>query len=162
MRVVVPEAFHPSLQFRYVIFSSRIPGAAVYARSAQQPGFDNNPIKVDYGNGSFKIKGKTSWEDISIRCYQFEGITLPDFWKYVQQHQLVKPALDNYALTYKHDMRLGVLNPLGVPIGMWKLVGAFFSAVRFGDMDWGTDDVVEVDLTITYDFAEYGLFNVIF
>lgn len=156
MRLAVPNVLHPSLQFRYTIFSSRIPGATIYARSSQQPGFENNPIKVDYGNSYFKIKGKTSWDDISIRCYQFEGITIPDFWKYVQQHQIVKSAKDQYGLLYKHDLRVVVLNPLQIPIGSWKLVGAFFSGVKFGDMDWGTDDAVEIDLTIAYDYAEYS------
>lgn len=157
-RVVVPEVFHPSLQFRYTIYTSKLPGALFYARSSQQPGFDNNPIKVDYGNGYFKVKGKTNWDDITIRCYQFEGITIPDFWKYVQQHQVTNRALDQYNAVYKHDMRVVVLSPTGLPIGTWKLVGAFYSSVKFGDMDWGTDDAVQIDLTITYDYAEYGVF----
>ena len=156
MRVTVPEVFHPTLQFRYTIFTTKLPGALFYARSAQQPSFDNNPIKVDYGNGYFKVKGKTNWEDINLKCYQFEGITIPDFWKYVQQHQVVNRALDQYNAIYKHDMRVVILNPMGLPMGTWKLVGAFYSAVKFGDMNWGSDsDVAEIDLTVTYDYAEF-------
>lgn len=156
MRVVTPEIFHPQLQFRYSLFTTKLLGATVFARSAQQPSFDNNPIKVDYGNSSFNIKGKTSWEPISIRCYQFEGITTLNFWKYLQEHQVVRYAKDNYAALYKHDLRLVSLTPMGLPIGTWKLVGAFYQSVRFGDMDWGTDDVVEIDLSIVYDYAEFN------
>lgn len=156
MRVLVPEAFHPQLQFRYTVYTSKLIGSSFYARSAQQPAFDNNPIKVDYQGGYFKVKGKTNWQDISIRCYQFEGITLPDFWKYVQQHQFTRPALDQYNVVYKHDLRLVLLNPTGLPIGTWKLIGAFYSSVNFGDLDWGSDsDVAEIDLSICYDYAEF-------
>lgn len=156
MRVASPEILHPILQFRYTLFTSKLFGAAIYARSAQQPKFDNNPIKVDYGNSSFNIKGKTNWEPINIRCYQFEGITSLQFWKYLQEHQIVRFATDQYQRTYKHDLRLTTLSPEGLPIGTWKLVGAFYSSVGFGEMDWGTDDAVEVDLTIVYDYAEYN------
>lgn len=158
MRVLVPEVFHPQLQFRYTLFTSKLLGATIYARSAQQPSFSNNPIKVDYGNGSFYTKGKTSWEPISLRCYQFEGITTLNFWKYLQEHQVVRFALDQPQRIYKHDLRLTTLTPEGLPIGTWKLVGAFFDSVRFGDQDWGTDDVVEVDLNIVYDYAEFNPF----
>lgn len=155
-RVVVPEAFHPSLQFRYMVTTSKLPGAVFYARSAQQPGFQNNPVTVEHINAYFKVKGKTRWDDLTMSCYQFEGITAPDFWKYLQQHQVVPGAVDQYAPSYKHDMQIMILNPLGVPIGTWKLIGAFYSSVAWGQMDWGTDDVIQVDVTMAYDYAEYS------
>lgn len=155
-RVVVPDAFHPSLQFRYMVTTSKLPGAAFYARSSQQPGFQNNPVTVEHINAYFKVKGKTRWDDLTMSCYQFEGITASDFWKYLQQHQAVPSATDQYAPTYKHDMQIMILNPLGVPIGTWKLIGAFYSSVAWGQMDWGTDDVIQVDVTMAYDYAEYS------
>lgn len=157
MRVALPEVQHPILQFRYTIFTSKLPGAVIFARSTQQPGFENNPIKVDYGNGYFKCKGKTIWDDLQITCYQFEGITVPMFWLYLQQHQITKFAKDTPMAAYKHDLRITTLNPLGIPIGTWKLVGAFYSSVKFGQMDWGTDDATQIDMTIAFDYAEYSL-----
>jgi hypothetical protein len=120
---------------------------------------NSNPIKADYGNSYFWVKGKTSWEPINLRCYHYEGITMPNFWKYVQKHQFVKLARDTYAPTYKHTLRLMLLSPDGItPVGTWKLIGAFFQTVQFGDMDWGGNEVAEIDVSVIYDYAEYSLF----
>jgi|JI10StandDraft_1071094.scaffolds.fasta_scaffold163937_5 hypothetical protein len=158
MRLARAELLHPVLQFRYTIISSELEGAAIFARGAQQPSFNTNPIKADYQNGYFFVAGKKTWEPITLRCYHYEGITMPNFWRYVQRHQTVKLARDTYANSYKHTLRLTMLSPDGLtPVGTWKLVGAFFQSVKFGDMDWGGEEVTEIDATIVYDFAEYSL-----
>lgn len=155
-RLLVPEAFHPSLQFRYMVTTSKLAGAAFYARSAQQPTAQHNPVTVEYVNSYFKVKGKTRWDDITLQCYQFEGITASQLWGYLQQHQQTSAAVDSYAPGYKHDLKIMILNPLEVPIGTWTLVGAFYTSVAWGDMDRGTDDVIQATVTISYDYATYA------
>lgn len=155
-RLLAPEAFHPSLQFRYMITTSKLAGAAFYARSAQQPTAQTAPVTVEYINSYFKVHGKIRWDDITLQCYQFEGITAPQLWGYLQEHQAVSSATDTYAPTYKHDLKLMILNPLEVPIGTWTLVGAFYTSVAWGDMDRGTDDVTQATVTISYDYATYA------
>lgn len=156
MRVVIPDAFHPSLQFRYMVTTSKLPGAQFYARSAQQPGFEQNPVTLEHINSYFKVKGKTRWDDLTMSCYQYEGLTAKQFWDYLQQHQVTASATDAYAPAYKHDLQIMILNPLEVPVGTWKLVGAFYSGVKWGEMDWGTDDPIQIDLTIAFDYATYS------
>lgn len=155
-RLLAPEAFHPSLQFRYTVMTSKLPGAMFYARSAQQPTPQHNPVTVEYQNSYFKVKGKTRWDDITLQCYQFEGITAPQLWAYLQQHQLTAAAVDSYAPVYKHDLKLMINNPAEAPVGTWTLVGAFYTSVQFGDMDRGTDDVIQATITISYDYALYS------
>lgn len=157
MRVLNPTVFNPVLQFRYTVFTTHLPGALFYARSAQQPGFENNPIQADYGNGYHKVKGKTTWDDLAITCYQYEEITINDLWKYFQEHHLVRFAKDQYGSSYKHQIRLVTMNPSGlVPVGTWVLHGAFYSSVKFGEMDWGNEDVCQVNLQIAFDYAEFN------
>jgi hypothetical protein len=156
-RIVVPEAFHPSLQFRYMVTTSKLPGAMFYARSAQQPSVEQNPVTVEHINAYFKVKGKTRWNDITLSCYQFEGITAKDVWNYLNDsHQQVASATDQYAPVYKHDMTLLILNPMGIPVGTWTLVGSFIANASWGDMDWGTDDVIQCEITVAYDWARYS------
>lgn len=152
-RLLIPEAFHPSLQFRYQLYTSRLPFAAFHARSATLPTIENNPIEYHNGNGSFWVKGKTHWNSINIRCYHFEGITQQEFWFYLQQHQVVRDAIDFRNEAYKHDLRVSVLNPTELPMGTWVLHGAFYESVNFGEMDRSSDDVIEIDCTIRYDYA---------
>lgn len=157
-RVVNKDAHHPSLQFRYQVQTSKLPGAKLYARSAQQPSCDNAPVSVEHINYYFKVKGKTRWNSITLSMYQFEGITAKEVWDYLNgSHQTVSPASDMYAPVYKHDLQIQILGPDGSsPVGTWKLVGAFFENVSWGDMDWGTDDVIQCEVTIAYDHAEFS------
>ena len=157
-RVVVPDAHHPSLQFRYMVTTSKMPSMQLYGRSAQQPSFDNAPVSVEHINYYFKVKGKTRWNDITLSCYQFEGITAKELWDYLNgSHQEVEGATDMYAPSYKHDMQLMILAPDGAtPVGTWKLIGAFIANASWGDMDWGTDDVIQCDVTIAYDYATFS------
>lgn len=157
-RLLVPGLFQPTLQFRYTIFTNKLKGAMFYARAASQPSFDNTPLELAHGNASFYVKGKTKWNPINIRCYQFEGITLLDFWIYLQRHQMVEDAKDKYNIEYKHDLRVSVVGPEEIPVGTWELHGAFYDNVNFGDMDRGSDNIVEVDCTIRYDYAIFKPF----
>lgn len=157
MRLARHEFLHPQLQFRYTIFTSRLPGATIFAKSAQQPSFENNSIKLEHGNSNFKVKGKTNWNDLTLTCYQFEAVTVPMFWSYLQQHQITKTATDFRAKSYKHTLQITSLNPMGLPVGTWKLRGAFYNSVQFGEMGWGDEGIVEVTVALSYDYAEFEL-----
>jgi hypothetical protein len=87
-RLLVPEAFNPELQFRFMVTTSKLPGAAFYCKAAGQPTAQGNPVTVDYVNSYFKVKGKLRWDDITLTAYKFEGITSLQLWTYLQQHQL--------------------------------------------------------------------------
>lgn len=155
-RLLVPGSFHPILQFRYQVTTSKLAGAMFYARSAQQPQSDLAPVRVEYVNSYFNVHGKVRWNDITLSCYNFEGITAPQLWTYFQDHQAVSTATDTYAPTYKHDLKIQMLNPMEIPIQTWTLVGAFYASVNWGDHDRGTDDVSQAEVTIVYDYAILG------
>jgi hypothetical protein len=154
-RVLTPEKYNPQLQFRYMVTTSKLGEAAFYARSSGQPTAQTTPVTVEYVNSYFKVHGKIRWDDITLQCYQFEGITAKELWGYLQQHQATKAAVDTYAPVYKHDMKLILLSPAETPIATWTLVGAFYTSVAWGDMDRGTDDVIQATVTISYDYALY-------
>lgn len=154
-RVVIPDAFEPSLQFRYKVLTSKLPGAHFYARSAGQPSVEQNPITIDHINAYFKVKGKSRWNDITLSCYQFIGMTAKELWDYLNNdHHTVEPATDYYSPTYKHDMQIQLLAPDGdTPIATWKLVGAFIANASWGDLDWANEDAVQCEITVAYDYA---------
>lgn len=155
-RIASPYVLHPILQHRYMIHSSHLPGVQLYGKSTQLPSFDNSPVRVDHLGGYINVKGKTKWNDITINCYQFEGITTKSLWSYFKgNHHNVRMGTDKFSNNYKHDIQIWILNPMKIPIGRWVLNDAFISALSWGDMSWDNDAVTECNLTITYDFAIY-------
>ena len=156
-RIVVPDQHHPSLQFRYELVSNKLPSLKLYGRSSGLPTMDQPAVALEHINGYFNVKGKTRWQDISVSCYAYEGITFKELYDYLNNdHHTIQDATDYYAPQYKHDLKINVLGPDGsTPTGTWTLVGAFFQNVNWGDMAWDTDDAIQCELTITYDYATY-------
>jgi len=159
-RVAQSELFHPQLSHRYILISNNIKASAIYARGAEQPKVATNPISVDYGPTYINIMGRPKWAPITLTCYQFEGITAREVYSYFnKKHMVISSGEIKYADEYKEDINLLMMNAMTiVPIGRWKLIGAFISDLSGGSLDYGSDDIIELSLTLTYDYAEY--FNV--
>jgi hypothetical protein len=48
---------------------------------------------------------------------------------------------------------LNVLGPVGDIVEEWTMKGAWIQTATFNDLDWATNDPVEVTLTLRYDYA---------
>ena len=60
---------------------------------------------------------------------------------------------DGYSDFYKKDITLNVLGPVGDIVEEWTMKGAWIQTATFNDLDWATNDPVEVTLTLRYDYA---------
>ena len=60
---------------------------------------------------------------------------------------------DGYSYFYKIDLTFNTLGPVGDKVEEWTLKGAFISSATFGDMDWATEDPIQIELTLKYDYA---------
>lgn len=151
------QQFLPSLQFRYEVYSSKMPEMKVFARSASLPSAEHAPVTLEYINTYFKVKGKTRWNDITLTLYAYEGFTMSQLYDWTRQQHRAAENQDDYKVAYFEDMVLRVLDPIGdTPAGgVWTLKGAFIASSNWGSMDWGTDDAIQCELTIVYDYAEY-------
>lgn len=157
-RILDYNLFEPQLQFRYTMYIDGLPGSIFYAKSAQQPKYSHNPVELAYGNHKFYDKGRTTWEPITVTCYQFTRLTLTELRIYYSKLQINQDtAIDSPdRSTYLRDFRLILMDPMKIPAGTWVLKNAFISDADFGDMTWQSDaDLAEVTLTITYDYASF-------
>jgi hypothetical protein len=60
---------------------------------------------------------------------------------------------DGYADFYKRDLQFEVLGPVGDIVEEWLLKGAYIKSAQFGDMDWASDQPVEISVTMRIDYA---------
>lgn len=154
-RISLPEILHPTLQFRYQIFWTKLPGAVLYARNVDLPQLQQNAINAYHQNDIMKTKGRTEWNDISMKLYSFEFITAREVWDYINgKHQIISDAIDKNPDDYKSDMMIIVTSPVGAPVNIWSVKGAFITSVNWGNVDWGQEGILECDLTVSYDWAD--------
>ena len=50
------------------------------------------------------------------------------------------------------------LDASGAPIETWTLWNAFITDAKFGDLEYGADDLIQLDLTLKYDWAKVEVF----
>jgi len=130
------------------------------------PSIENNPVAVDTINSEFKIKGKSRWQDISVTFYDpYESLTARKSGAAVahswlnDDHHNSRTDTDEYMSTYKKKITLYYVPPQGDINGLtgayWELNGAFFANINWGSFDVSSDDLVAVEATISYDWAEF-------
>lgn len=151
-----PEQYDPITSWRFKIQFSSLPDVGFYAKSINLPTIDNSPIIIEYGNTQMKVKGKTKWNDVELTMYAYEGMTIDQLWKYMNElHQNIEEGKDKYADDYKLDILIQILKPDDSLLATWTLTGAFANLINFGDFDYSTEEVVQPKLTISYDYALY-------
>jgi len=152
-----PQDYHPILSFRFQVTFSVLEGIGFWGKSVTLPSATNNPITIEYGNTYVKVKGKTRWNDVTMTCYAFEGMTNEQLWKWLNElHQKVDEGKDYYADQYKRDVTINLMNPKNdATVGTWKLIGAFISDINFGSLDFASEEIVQPEITISYDYAIY-------
>ena len=73
--------------------------------------------------------------------------------EWVRLHHESVTGRDGYSTQYKKDVRFNSLSPTGEIIEEWLLKGAFIADSNFGTMDWSTEESVQIELTLKYDYA---------
>jgi hypothetical protein len=56
-----------------------------------------------------------------------------------------------YAAGYKKDIELEMLDPTGVVVEKWILQGTFLTNVDFGSLDYSSEDIAEITVTLRPD-----------
>ncbi len=124
-------------------------------KASAKPSFTNGEIALDYINVQRYVKGKTVWNTIALTLYDAiipSGASAVMEW--ARLHHESATGRDGYSSYYKKNVRLQQLSPLGEVIEQWLLTGAFITESNFGSLDWSTEDTVNIELTIRYDWAE--------
>ena len=103
------------------------------------------------------IKGKTLWNNITMQFYSLsQPNTNLKLWDYLNKHQNISTGVDDFKDKYMGQVTIKLLNPDETPVGQWKLVNAFISAINWGNVDWASEDVIQPEVTFVYDYAEWS------
>ncbi len=144
--------FEPKLTNRFIM---EVDGIESYiVKTASRPTFTSEVIELDHINVKRKMKGKSTWDDITITLYDPivpSGAQQVMEW-ITQSHEAIT-GRDGYMAFYKKDVNLFLLGPVGDKVEQWTLKGAFVSQANFGELDWSGNDPVTVEVTLSYDYA---------
>ena len=144
--------FEPKMKNRYVMEIDTIPSYLV--KAANRPTIQFETIALDHINVKRKLQGKADWQDIQITLY--DPIVPSAAQKVMDWIRLGHESITGrrgYADFYKKDITFYLLGPVGDKIEQWTLKGAFIQQANFGELDFSSNEVATIELTLSYDYA---------
>ena len=145
-------AFEPKVQNRFIMYVDNIPSFMI--KGVSGPNFSDNEIKLDHINSYRKIRGKREWGNMDMTLYDPitpSGAQAVMEWARLSYESVTGRA--GYSDFYKKDLTMNILGPVGDIVGEWILKGAFIVDADFGALDWSSDEVVEVSVTVAMDYV---------
>jgi hypothetical protein len=144
--------FEPKMKTRYIM---EIDGIDAYLiKKAARPTIKFETLVMNHINIKRKIQGKGEWEDIKLELY--DPIVPSAAQKVMEWVRLGHESITGrrgYADFYKKDITIKILGPVGDVVEKWKLKGAFLVNVDFSDLDYSSDDPMQIDIDLAYDYA---------
>ena len=109
---------------------------------------------IDYINIQRKFAGKWTWNDITVTLYDpVVPSAAQAIMEWIRLHHESLTGRDGYQDFYKKDLDLYAIGPVGDLVEKWKIYGAFVQTADFGGFDWASDEVINISVTISYDWA---------
>ena len=144
--------WEPKMANRFIMYIGDIPSYII--KAAARPSLTNGEVVLDHINIDRKVKGKTRWSDVAITLYDpIVPSGAQAVMEWVRLHHESLTGRDGYSTQYKKDITFHSLSPTGEKIEEWTLKGAFILDTNFGQMDWGTEESVQIEMTLKYDYA---------
>lgn len=140
-------------QDRWILEIDGIPSYLL--KTAERPKGGNGVIEIDYINSKRKFKGKSTWDSISITLHDpINDSGAKKVLEWNKLHHDAQTNSDGYKADYTKDINLKLLSPTGTVIENWLYKNAFIETFDYGGLDYSSDAFTEINLTLSYDYAE--------
>jgi len=160
----------PKLQYRFRVTFTNLgtaTGLLVTQNviSATRPSVDHEDVTIDTYNSKIRLAGKHMWQDITVVLRDDTNnhviLAIRDQMNKQVNHATQESA--NAGSDYKFSMKIETLDGSqaggNAPvIDSWELEGCFLPSTTFGDLNYATSDVVQVQMTVRYDHATLTTF----
>lgn len=154
MQRTVPVSHEPLRKNRW---SLSIPGLGFsewMVQSTSRPSLSVNEVEIPFMNTSTWVAGRSVWESMDITFIDtITPSTSQKVMEWIRKCVEHSTGRMGYASDYKNQMVLTMLDPAGIPVQKWTIYGAFITSANFNDLDYGSDDIADLNITVRYDYA---------
>ena len=121
-------------------------------QTSGKPKVTTNSVELSYQNTSQFVLGRYKFETIDIEFIDVVGpSTTQAVYDYLQIGTEFATGLMNYAAAYKKNFVLKALDPAGVEIETWTLIGCMVTSADFDSFDYSSDDITKIKITVQPD-----------
>ena len=145
-------SWEPKRQHQFIMEIDGVPAHLI--KASAKPSMTNGEIALDHINVQHYVKGKSVWNTIGITLYDaIVPSAAQSVMDWVRLHHESVTGRDGYKTFYSKQITLNQLSPLGEVAEKWTLKNAFITETNFGSLDWSSEDVVMIEMTLRYDWA---------
>ena len=131
--------------------------------SFARPDLTFEEIALPVYNSTLKLAGRHSWADTTCTIKDDASGSVSKLVGEQLQKQLdfFEMASAASGIDYKFQTKFEILdggNGAAVPVVLetWELYGCYLKGANYGDMNYGTNEAVNIELTIAFDNASQG------
>ena len=153
--IKAPLIYEPLRQNRWILrFPADLGVQEWTVESAARPHISITPTEIQFLNTSTWVAGRYRWEDITITFRDMIGpSTSQAIMEWVRLCAESVTGRMGYAIGYKRDIELEMLDPTGAVAQRWVLKNAWLTDVNGGDLNYGQDDLSKLTCTLKIDYA---------
>lgn len=153
----------PKRKYRWVLINgNNIP--QWICKKVTKPGFTISETPHKYINHTFYFPGKVEWEKITLTLVDpvdpDAGATVMAI---VEAGGYVPPHNENDTTTISKaaacralgEVKIQQIDAEGSPVEEWILKNAWITSAKFGELDYDSDEMSNIDIELRYDFAVY-------
>lgn len=122
--------------------------------SASRPSIKQQSTEIQFLNTSRFVAGRYTWEPIQVTFRDPIGPSASQaLMEWVRLCSESVTGRQGYAMGYKRDIELEMLDPTGVCVQKWILKGAWISNCNFNNLDYSQDGIADINATIVVDYC---------
>lgn len=127
-----------------------------YAKTVTQPSFEVSMSEYQLINHKIKYPGIVTWNDVEITIVDVGEKGKGFYEKLAKIGYSPAGGVDGVIKNQYNgnsDFVITKLKADGTIVETWNLVNPFIKSVKYGDLDYSSDDLVEIIITVAYDTA---------
>jgi len=140
----------------YMQVSSMTGKEWAYLKKANRPNMKLGTLEQYHNQEKIWHMGQTTWEDLSCTFYDIEK---PDVSKGIYEWLKsttygINEALPLKPSEYKKDVEVHMLDNAGAKTESWKYCHAWPFDVKWNELDYSSEAVMEIDVVFKFDRAQ--------
>ena len=117
--------------------------------NCSRPGITQTSVEIPFMNTSNYVIGRYNWEEINVTLRDPIGPSASQaVMEWVRLHSESATGRQGYAVAYKRDLILEMLDPTGTAVSQWIIKEAMITSAKFSELDYSGDDVAIIDLIL--------------
>ena len=155
MLLNMPLEYEPLRKNRFLLrFPSDLGIQEWWVSNASRPSITMGETEIPFLNTSTWVVGRYIWEQVNVTLRDPIGPSASQaIMEWIRLSSETVTGRQGYAVSYKGDLILEMLDPTGVSVSQWILKNCFIVSATGGDLSYDDDQLATWDLTIRPDYC---------